>query len=857
MQGTAATIERAFGVQLRDYRTNDGTFYSNDSEPKLPGSISPYVHSIDGLNDIQQMRTMADAVQPASPRFVAGPAVAPGPTIQRNATAKAPAPQPDLTNGFYDPQDIYSPGVYDYAALQRQGHCCNPTHVSTGSPAQTSIAIATFGTQASSDFTGFHNAFPYLAQNITEYYIDGTPTTSDFEGTMDAEWSLATSNSFGSYLDTAHVYLYDGANTNNATYTDIYNQMLNDNRARVFSTSWSCTEWTGCTSDTMETRSGIFSSMAAQGWTLVTASGDRGAYDDCHDVMVSYPASDPNVLGVGGTWLQLNASDQWLAETAWQANPQGCANNGGGSGGGCSFQFDRPSYDNQQLCGVARSVPDVSLNADWYNEPQNYYYNGALRLNGGTSIAAPEMAGFFAEENAYRASFGSGPLGVANYPVWDAAQYTGTHRPFYDITVGCNGNDIGQGYCAGPGYDLVTGWGSADMLMLAWDINYFSTPDDGRPVVSLSGPPTSTWIRTNTPITWTVADTGGGAAATGVAGYSSAWDQTIADPYSEAHGGSGNVFFDGPQVPNGTSGSAYPSSAGQGCNTLHVDAWDNMGFSSTDQTYGPVCYDSVAPTITVVPKSLMTVGAKVTATGVPVTTSWAATDTTSGVKSYTLQRKTDAGAFTNVTLSSPTATSITQTLAPGHTYTYQVQATDNAGNTSAVRALRRLQGEPGAGKRCRRRLLGRLDAPGTERCVGRVRRLLVGERQDGDDLGEGQGVRLGVDRGNEPRRRIGQVRCDRAGECRHEGHGHEPGDDRVRQGVHVRAAQVRDHEQRHRRTPARRRRRVRLLQLTVGDAAAYTSSSSVTGPSLTRLTWTRRWSSRPESRPRAPSTWAR
>ena len=140
---------------------------------------------------------------------------------------------------------------------------------------------------------------------------------------MDMEWSTAMSNSFGGFQDTAKVYLYDGANFNDSTFTDIYNQMVSDNVARVFSTSWSCTELYGCSSSTMSTRDAIFSEMTGQGWTLVAASGDRGAYDDCSHLAVSFPASDPNVVGVGGTELSLSSGHRrTTVRSAWSGGPE-------------------------------------------------------------------------------------------------------------------------------------------------------------------------------------------------------------------------------------------------------------------------------------------------------------------------------------------------------------------------------------------------------------------------------------------------------------------------------------------------------------------------------------------------------
>jgi hypothetical protein len=122
-----------------------------------------------------------------------------------------------------------------------------------------------------------------------------------------------------------------------------------------------------------------------------------------------------------------------------------------------------------------RSVPDVSLNA---NSLQNVYYDGRLVGTGGTSIATPEIAGFFAQENAYLDTFGSicgvstgkspcSPLGNGTYPLYAGGNSDNSpHYPFYDTLTGCNSNDITAAlhlhfYCAGKGYDQVTGWGKA------------------------------------------------------------------------------------------------------------------------------------------------------------------------------------------------------------------------------------------------------------------------------------------------------------------------------------------------------------------------------------------------------------
>ncbi|HEY2577118.1 MAG TPA: S53 family peptidase, partial [Streptosporangiaceae bacterium] len=709
LAGHVGAIEKALGVQINNYRLGAKTFFANNHDPVLPKSLSGVVESVEGLSSLQTMFPASPtAAEPASRAYVPGPSVAMGPhaaangshakllaaeRASKNAAGHATsAAKVNITNGSYDPTDIYSSQAYDYNALFRQGHCCNPLGNPGNSPAQTSIAIATFGSQQLSDMTGFQAQYPYLAYSVQEVFIDGTPTCCDGEGTMDMEWSTATSNSFGAFQNTAKVYLYDGANFNDSTFTDIYNRMLTDNLARVFSTSWSCTELFGCNTTEMSTRDAIFSQMAGQGWTLTAASGDRGAFDDCSHLAVSFPASDPNVVGAGGTTLSLSAGPIYNSEVTWSGGPAGCSSNDGGSGGGCSSVFAAPSYQSNHPCGTgSRGVPDISLNADWFHTPQNYYFDGSLGGNGGTSIVAPELAGFFAQEDSYLLAEGNicgsgssacAPFGNANFPLYESAISGAPHNPYYDTTSGCNSNNVGTGYCATTGYDLATGWGSANMLQLAWAFNWHLLADDGRPAVTFSGPTPGVWYRTDQNIGISVADSGGGFPASGVAGFSDAWNADPGDPTSHATPGAGDSFYNGPEFVNATSGSVDLAAEGQGCNTVDVESWDNMGLQSGDITDGPLCYDSVKPVITSAPtiKLRNNVG-PVGSAGAPVAVSWNGHDATSGINHYTLSQSKDGGAFT--TVATTTATQSFRNLPAGHTYQFKITATDNAGNVSA------------------------------------------------------------------------------------------------------------------------------------------------------------------------------
>jgi hypothetical protein len=451
---------------------------------------------------------------------------------------------------------------------------------------------------------------------------------------MDMEWSTAMANSFGSYLDTAHVWMYDGSDASFSTFNIIYNRMVTDGAARNFSTSWGCEETYCYDNADMDTADSIFASMVGQGWSLTAASGDHGATAACDDtISVMFPASDPYVVGAGGTTMYLSGGPppSFNSFTAWGGGPYGCALgnprvNDGGSTGGYSSYWATPSY---QSGLPSRGVPDIALNADWYNTPQWMYFsgNGGWNGNGGTSIVAPETVGFFAQENAYLLALGNicggggspcAPMGAVNPYLY--AEYHGNgarHYPFYDVTSGNNCNDVTSFYgtgCwfAGAGWDPVTGLGSFNFLQLAWAINWYHVPGYTTPVVSFSGPTTSHWYNSDQIVSWSVSTPPNNIyPSEGTAGFTQAWDSDPGDPTSHPTPGlSGfpgspyDAFYNGPQYANATNGcldftgSFCAGSVGQGWHTVNVRAWGNEGENGGDYTYGPIGYDTIAPITT-------------------------------------------------------------------------------------------------------------------------------------------------------------------------------------------------------------------------------------------------------------------
>lgn len=744
LEAPAGSIEKALDLTINRYQLpaeddlEPRIAYSNDRNPALPASLSGLVDAVLGLNSIQVARPGGGSGRlTPQPDYVPGPAVktleaghgdANPEAVRAAAAGLSAAGVATPKSGYWQPTDMWSSYAYDYQALMNQGHCCNPlNNPSTHTPRETTIAIAAFGDVSISDLSSFQSAFPYLAWNVQKIGIDGGYTCNNtakaaddncVEVSMDTEWSLAMANSEGSVASTAMVYVYEGSGYSNAVILDVYNHMLSDAHARVMSTSWGWAENTQLSSNpemdtynaTMKSVDNVLASMAGQGWTLVAASGDNGATAGCGDALrVDFPASDPNVVGAGGTELnEGNTSSTY--EVAWTGgtSAKSCSGNHGGSGGGASEYWTAPGYQNG-LGFSKRAVPDLSLDTFYGHD---VYFNGAWAYEGGTSVAAPMLAGFFAQENAYLLAIGNkcgsngtsacAPLGNANYAIYEEGIRNNAGRsPFYDIVSGCNSNDITAEYsltafCAKKGYDQVTGWGSANMLQLAWAINWEVIPATGVPYVTFTGslPATHKWYNTNQTVNWQINDyvPKGGTPGTGIAGETQGWDSLPAEPASEPHGGSGNLFYSGPQFVNDATGCLSLAAGGcgpgvsQGCHTVYVRGWNNQGLNTANisgfpEAYGPLCYDTVAPATT---ESQRTVGNSVQVT-LTATDPGVSNGAGSGVANMYYSLDTTACTASAVTKCTTYSGTFTINKAGSHTLRYF--SVDVAGNAESEHTL--------------------------------------------------------------------------------------------------------------------------------------------------------------------------
>jgi kumamolisin len=175
---------------------------------------------------------------------------------------------------------------------------------------------------------------------------------------------------------------------------------------------------------------------------IFAASGDNSVDDNTPSPTPDDPCCDPNVWGVGGTWLSLKPDGSIQSERAWG---DGHAADPGG-GGGIDPKEPMPSFQKGVVHGSNRGCPDSSANAD----PRSGYAivaNGQWQVVGGTSASAPLTAGYVA---AILSTLPA-PIGQATL---QAALYRNYMTAFRDIVLGNNGDP------ARPGWDPATGCGS-------------------------------------------------------------------------------------------------------------------------------------------------------------------------------------------------------------------------------------------------------------------------------------------------------------------------------------------------------------------------------------------------------------
>jgi kumamolisin len=385
--GSVAAVSKAFDTAFGEYKQNGRTFYANESAPQVPAGIAGVVQGVVGLDNHAVRHT----------------------TAVPEARKRAPS-------GF-NPTQLHN--AYETTSL--------------GDGSGQSVALWEFDGYQKSNVSQYDSYFGLGSSAPTTVSVDGANyDSSPGDGQGEVELDIEIVQAMAKAVST---YVYEAPNSDQGQI-DMAAKIASDDKVSVTSISWGLCETDSSSATTTGTDNALAQGVA-EGITFYAASGDSGS-DDCGDgsQAVDYPASDPNVSGVGGTSLTLSGTSR-SSETAWS-----------GSGGGVSTVFSAPSW--QQGSNGKRTVPDVSADA---NPSTGYaiYSAGSWVEYGGTSCAAPMWAGFTALHDA-AAGKGSGNINPALYQIAGGSGYSSA---FHDITSGSNG-----AFRAGTGYDEVTGLGS-------------------------------------------------------------------------------------------------------------------------------------------------------------------------------------------------------------------------------------------------------------------------------------------------------------------------------------------------------------------------------------------------------------
>lgn len=411
ISGSVQAFNRAFGVEMRRYEHESGTFRCRVGSLTIPSDLDTIIEGVFGLDNRPQ----------AKPHF---------------RLREKPKVRAQSSSVSYSPLQVAKAYGFPSGATG-VGQCIALVELGGG-----------YGT---ADLSSFFKSLGTAAPKVTAVSVDGAtnaptgqPSGPDGEVELDIEVA-------GAIAPSAQIAVYFAPNTDQG-FIDAINTAVHDATLKpsIVSISWGGPEssWTEQARNALNTACQDASTM---GVTVLAASGDNGTSDGSTNgtATVDFPASSPYVVGCGGTKLTI-AGGEISTEVAWNE----LSANEGATGGGVSEVFALPSYQASAKVPTApngfvgRGVPDVAGDAD----PETGYsvfVDGQQQVIGGTSAVAPLWAGLLALINE---SLGSN-IGYLNPLLYSAT----AESTFHDITSGSNGT-----YSARKGWDACTGLGSPD-----------------------------------------------------------------------------------------------------------------------------------------------------------------------------------------------------------------------------------------------------------------------------------------------------------------------------------------------------------------------------------------------------------
>jgi len=434
LSGTAAAMERAFGVTLVELEHPRGSYRAATGNLTVPHELSGIVLTVLGLN-----------TRPCAQRR----------RVHHQNTVKPFWTVREMADAYGFPAKHHA-AAQSIGLIELGGGCHEEdlqkffSSIQMPMPAIRWVAID--GVQNSP--APKHGIQQFLdvvegklkISEVSEDVLAAAQST--VEVTMDIELAAALAPG-------AEIVVYMAPNTEQGIYNAVSKAISSDGKPDklpcALSISWGEPE-IGVSEAYINCVDEVLRDAAMLGVTVCTSSGDDGAMNGSTDgkPVVNFPASSPHALSCGGSTVHTALGDD-VKESAWN-----CALHGlhGATGGGVSRRFGAPHWQKEQGVPLGptgrkgRGVPDVAGPADPHRGCA-IFVGGRWCSSAGTSAVAPLWAALVACINSTLKA----RCGYVTPLLYELSK-SGA-KPLREITEGNNGF-----YKAGPGWNACTGLGS-------------------------------------------------------------------------------------------------------------------------------------------------------------------------------------------------------------------------------------------------------------------------------------------------------------------------------------------------------------------------------------------------------------
>jgi subtilase family serine protease len=446
--GDAAAAEKAFSTQLHDYSKSGHVYHAPLSTASAPASLQGAVLTVTGLDNSPKKSRHDDTLPPPGPAFAnAGP-------FSSYYGSKV---NPNLPSAY---------GVQAPYAIK--GYTGDQLRAAYGAGHYTGKGVKVAITDAYASPTIAGDAAHYAALNGGKAYKNGQ-LTQVLPSSYNSTDACGASGWYGEEtldVEAVHAVAPDagivyvgGASCNDSDLLDALNKVVDQHLADIVSNSWGDIEQNE-TPDIAAAYDQVFLNGAVQGIGFYFSSGDSGDNVATSGTkQVDTPGNSPWATSVGGTSLAVGKNNTYAFETGWGTEKGKLSADGkswttpaytSGAGGGTSKLYGQPFYQRGVVPNSLalanggttkqRVEPDIAAVADpntgFLVGQTQTFLDGSVKYGeyriGGTSVAAPVIAGIQADTQQARDGF---PIGFAN-PLIYALNGTSAYHDVTDHPLG-------------------------------------------------------------------------------------------------------------------------------------------------------------------------------------------------------------------------------------------------------------------------------------------------------------------------------------------------------------------------------------------------------------------------------------